>query len=44
MWSVPGIRVLAAMTVFGFAGYAVLLPVAPLCRYAEVPGRPGPGW
>lgn len=43
MWSVPGIRVLAAMTVFGFAGYAVLLPVAPLWAVRGGAGEAGAG-
>ena len=30
LWATPGMRALVCMTVLGFAGYAALLPVAPL--------------
>lgn len=43
VWSVPGMRTLASMTLLGFAGYAVLLPLAPLWALHGGAGKAGAG-
>lgn len=43
VWSAPGMRTLAMLTVLGFAGYAVLLPLAPLWALHGGAGKAGAG-
>lgn len=43
LWRLPGMPALAVLTVLGFTGYAVLLPVAPLWVVAGGSGTAGAG-
>lgn len=43
IWTVPGMRTLAILTMFGFTGYAALLPVAPMWVVEGGAGTSGAG-